>query len=383
MAYRQINVRSPFYVERGTTSASSTLNLRIWKGSVTSDRPSLSTYTLEKDATDGKVIFEISELVRDYIEQGDSLYALNTVWVETTVSDSVPLASAVVRTYLATEGYTIHTEGVQKSGDTFVPSYVMLPQDMYGDYRLTGAEGETSYFQVMTNATNLTDWSMVRNYADGSTVNSAFTPANATNSNNIIQTLGFTSDMVSIDFDLDGVATTVHYDLFDCNKYNTPIPEPVGGGARPAPLYYNAELQRPVMVSYVNKYGAKNTFAFTLKHTEEITSTSQSFKRNVLNYGSLSSFNAMHSSRKLLKDSKQTFTINTDYISEYYVEQLEELILSEYVWAHIAHLSPNSYSPMPVTVIDKKISKKNHVNDRLIQYTLKIEIARDYINTIR
>tara|TARA_R110001632_G_scaffold30917_3_gene80951 strand:+ start:495 stop:1640 length:1146 start_codon:yes stop_codon:yes gene_type:complete len=381
MAYRQINVRSPFYVERGTTSASSTLNLRIWRGSVTSDRPSLSTYTLEKDATDGKVIFEISELVRDYIEQGDSLYALNTVWVETTVSDSGTLAPATVTTYLATEGYTIHTEGVQKSGDAFVPSYVMLPQDMYGDYRITGAEGETAYFQVMTNATNMTDWSVVRNYADGSTISSSFIPANAANSNTIIQTLGCTSEMVSIDFDLDGVQTTVHHDLFDCNKYNTPIAS--GLGTDQPPTYYNAELQRPVIVNYVNKYGAKNTFAFTLKHTEEITSTSQSFKRNVLNYGNLSSFNAMHSSRKVLKDSKQTFTINTDYISEYYVEQLEELILSEYVWAHIAHLSPSTYSPMPVTVIDKSISKKNHLNNKLIQYTLKIEIARDYINTIR
>ena len=134
------------------------------------------------------------------------------------------------------------------------------------------------------------------------------------------------------------------------------------------------------MLTYVNKYGAKNTFAFTLKHTEEITSSSQSFKRNVLNYDSVSSFNAKHSSRKILKDSKQVFTINTDYINEYYVEQLQELILSEYVWANIAHVSSDL---IPVTLIDKKISKKNHVNDKLIQYTFKIEVARDYINTIR
>ena len=68
-------------------------------------------------------------------------------------------------------------------------------------------------------------------------------------------------------------------------------------------------------------------------------STSESFKRNVVNYGSLSTTNVEHASRKLIKASKQSFTINTDYINEYYVKQLEELILSEYVWASIPHVS--------------------------------------------
>ena len=180
---------------------------------------------------------------------------------------------------------------------------------------------------------------------------------------------------------LDNVSadtSTVYHDLFDCNKYNTPLPVDSVGYTRP--LYYNADLQRPVILSYVNKYGAKNTFAFTLKHTEDVTSTSESFNRNVVNYGSLSSSNVKHSSRKLVKASKQSFTINTDYLNEYYVNQLEELILSEYVWASIAHVSS---SLIPVTITDKKIAKKNHLNDKLIQYTFTIEVARDYINTIR
>jgi len=81
-----------------------------------------------------------------------------------------------------------------------------------------------------------------------------------------------------------------------------------------------------------------------------------------------------------VKAAKQSFTINTDYINEYYVQQLEELILSEYVWASIPHVSSGL---IPVTITDKKIAKKNHVNDKLIQYTFTLEVARDYINTIR
>jgi len=378
MAYRQINVRSPFYVEKTTSEPIVQLNLRVWRGAAISGRPTTATYVLEKESVDGKAIFEISELVRDYIVQGDSIYALNTVWVEAEVVDFT-LAASTTETYLATEGYTTHTEAVQKTGDTFIDSFVMLPTDMYGNYRITGAAGETSLVQVMTNATNFTDWNVTENYADGTTTSYAYTPVLAGSSNTIIQTLLLPDNLVSVDFDLDGRTATLYHDLFDCNKYNTPIS--IGGGGLSAlPSYYNEDLQRPVVLNYVNKYGAKNSFAFTLKHTEDITSTSESFKRNVVNYGSLSTTNVEHASRKIVKASKQSFTINTDYINEYYVEQLEELILSEYVWASIAHISSGL---IPVTITDKKIAKKNHVNDKLIQYTFTLEVARDYINTIR
>lgn len=377
MAYRQINVRSPFYVEKTTSEPIIQLNLRVWRGGVTTSRPTDATYTLEKESVDGKAIFEISELVRDYIVQGDSIYALNTVWVEAEVVDFT-LAAATTETYLATEGYTTHTEAVQKTGDAFTDSFVMLPTDMYGNYRITGAAGETSLVQVMTNATNYTDWNVTENYADGTTNSYAYTPVLIGSSNTIIQTLLLPDNLVSVDFDLDGRTATLYHDLFDCNKYNTPLPVDSVGYTRP--LYYDADLQRPVVLNYVNKYGAKNSFSFTLKHTEDITSTSESFKRNVVNYGSLSTTNVEHASRKIVKASKQSFTINTDYINEYYVQQLEELILSEYVWASIPHVSSGL---IPVTITDKKIAKKNHVNDKLIQYTFTLEVARDYINTIR
>ena len=377
MAYRQINVRSPFYVEKTTSEPVVQLNLRVWRGSPTSSRPTDATYVLEKESVDGKAIFEISELVRDYCEQGDSTFALNTAWVEAEVVDFT-LSAVTTETYLATEGYTIHTEAVQKSGDAFTDSFVMLPVDMYGNYRITGATGETSIVQVMTNATNYTDWIVTENYKDGTSSTYQYTPVLVGSSNTIIQTISLTDQTVSVDFDLDGETSTLHHDLFDCNKYNTPLPEDTLDYTRPQ--YYNAELSRPVMLNYVNKFGAKNSFAFTLKHTEDITSTSESFKRNVVNYSNLSGTNVEHASRKIVKASKQSFTINTDYINEYYVKQLEELILSEYVWASIPHVSS---SLVPVTIMDKKIAKKNHLNDRLIQYTFKVEIARDYINTIR
>ena len=39
MAYRQINVRSPFYVEKITSEPIIRLNLRIWRGGPILERP--------------------------------------------------------------------------------------------------------------------------------------------------------------------------------------------------------------------------------------------------------------------------------------------------------------------------------------------------------
>ena len=77
---------------------------------------------------------------------------------------------------------------------------------MYGNYRLTGAQGETSLVQVMTNATNFTDWNVTENYADGSTNSYVYTPVLIGSSNTIIQTLLLPDNLVSVDFDLDGLA---------------------------------------------------------------------------------------------------------------------------------------------------------------------------------
>ena len=80
------NVRSPRYYEM-TGSGSKTLNLKIWDGDIISP-PASNTYTLTKDAVGGQAVFEISELVRDYIEQTfNGNYSCAAVWVKINSDD--------------------------------------------------------------------------------------------------------------------------------------------------------------------------------------------------------------------------------------------------------------------------------------------------------
>ena len=64
-----INTRSPFYTKISADPLSSVeLKVYIWTG-LTSDRPASPIYTLTKSELDNNnyVVFEVSELLRDYL----------------------------------------------------------------------------------------------------------------------------------------------------------------------------------------------------------------------------------------------------------------------------------------------------------------------------
>mgnify|MGYP003634082590 CR=1 FL=1 len=545
--FRQIKTRSPFYVQLATAQPIVQLNLRVWLGDATTDKPTSATYVLNKETIDGAATFEIAELVRDYIEQtGD--YNDGAVWVETSLNDFATITAQNV-TYLATEGYDTSREDMSHSNNSWITDYVMLPEDTDGNYRLTGAKGEISKFQVLVNAENNTDWSYTTYDTQGtaSTLKSSnlitysedfnkwtsngfsvvsngvtdinggtdayeleatssgtfinktvgvleatthtqsiyvkysgadaeiefnnsefstgnvfnitssgvtaqtpsadrnvesvgsgwyrisvsFTPSSlaayiapsivmllieepleslyifgaqleaqesaltyvktegfiiegtqepagnvltSSSSQGLIRTFKVDDNVGRVEFSLNGIIKTVYHDVFDCNKYNNEEALTIGVSST------YAKTSRPVILSYVNKHGAKNTFAFTLKHSQEMQATSSNYSRSVIDYTNLNRNKNLHSTKKVIKDTKQTFTINTDFISEYYVEQIEELLLSEYVWA-LNPIIDNEY--VPVVVTDKKVVKKNHLNDKLIQYTIAYEMASNYINTTR
>ena len=437
--YRQINVRSPFYVQLPTSQPIVELEVRVWYGDVTSDKPTDATYVLTRESVGGEATFEIAELVRDYCSQTSSSSS-GKCWVETSLDDFNVAASFT--TYLATEGYTLYTEGLQHNGNTWQTDYALLPADEDGNYRVTNSENSNATFDVLVNAevgstvtgtgtvnptqtskvligtgtlftTELTigqqidiggniytvesissDTALIMEelysaptgsllsydilptpydyttyYTTGSSIDSSFSPS--TTSTGLIRTVGVSATVDRVEFNVGGEQFTVYNDVFDCNKWNNSdalAQTNINGQAKPVKLYY------------VNKFGGKNTFHFTLKHTEQINSSSDSFNRNTADFGNLNASNGLHATRKRITGSKQSFVINTDYISEYYVKQLEELILSEYVWAQIPHISDNY---IPVNLKDSKISKKTHLNDRLIQYTMNIETAAEYLNNVR
>ena len=244
--YRNINVRSPFYVQHPTSEASTSLELRIWEGDVVTDKPALANYTLSKEQQGGQSTFEIAEIIRDFCSQTSTVTS-GTVWVNTILNDGVQATTA---TYLASEGYTLYKDGVQHNGNSFESDFVALPNLVANlDSKRQVLSDVGAFFAVYVQ------------------------PQNATR----------------VEFDFNGTFRNVYTDLLDCNKWNSSVS--------------NAFNDRAVSLMYVNKVGARSKMIFSLKHTETINVTDTTFQRNVMDTASLSNGAGLHASRRKITGS--------------------------------------------------------------------------------
>ena len=132
-----INTRSPYYFKVHNASLyKAKLQLYIWTG-VTGDKD-LNTdlrYTISKQevGTNNYVVFELSQLIRDYMETEYNDYSTDVLWIDATVTiyDS---AGAIVQvggqnttttSFLAIDGYGYFEDGVNPRSTEFTTPMVL------------------------------------------------------------------------------------------------------------------------------------------------------------------------------------------------------------------------------------------------------------------
>lgn len=348
--YKHTQVRSPYFVQMASTEAGVTAEIYIWTGDGLADVPVSPQYILTKEVYDGAATFEISELIRDFLNQNSTLTS-GAAWWKVDLNDGV--ASTTTYKQLALEGYELYDAGLQHPGSNTIPEKIYLPTDTDGSCRITTGTGANGVIPVVFNNNNAVDWGYTAYDLAGGVL---LTNVQAVSelSNNQIKYIVVNTNYSRVEFDLGDTTQICHVDQLRCAEYE------------------------PVRLLYVNKAGAKNYFHFNLKSTESIGTSSDEFKRSLVNYNGLTNGNNLHAVRKRITGSKQSFVLNTDWVAEYYVKQLEELLLSEYVW--LVRITGN---PIPVNVKTSKIQKKTHLNDKLINYSMEVETASEYINTVR
>jgi len=327
MSYKLINTRSPFYVQYSSTEPSVSLDLTVWTGTISS-KPATASYELSKEPTSGAATFEIAELIRDYISHNSN--TAGRVWVEVSAYDGV--AATVTETYLGTEGYTLYSEGMQHDGTIGTVTGYALPEESAYNYRFLLPENTAG---VVSN------------------LNYVATGSGANDTANQISYATVGTSATSIQKTENAITYTVVIDRLPCSKYDV------------------AKLR------YINKFGAFSDFYFSLKSMETLSTSSDAFLRSLNDFSTLSNNNGLHANRKRITGSKQSFRLNTDFINEYYVKQLEELFLSEYVWLTY------DGDTIPVNIQSNTLEKKKHVNDKLIQYEFSVETAAEYLNMVR
>jgi hypothetical protein len=309
----------------------------------TSDIPSEATYTLTKDPINHKSTFEVSQLVRDYIDQNK--YAnTGAVWLDIKIVDIYQLPKHY--RVLCTEGYTDNTEPLQTHLST--PSNPVLMQtnstvirtsnDMTLSIPVYAQEGAT-YTLTNTSGTESTQ----RPIGDSDL------------SDQQIDYLQVEDDTANVKLYVDSVLIReINIQDSECSKFDKNV------------------------LFFVNKFGAKQSFAVDMMSKESISAKDYGYSRNVINYNTLSIEDGVHAYRRRVLDTTESYTLNTPFLDEENSKVFEELILSEYVWL----IKPNGLF-LPVTVKDTRMNRKTHVNDKLIQYTIKVDSADNLINNQR
>ena len=383
----KINVRSPFYLKVSQTNiATATLNLYIYTGTFVANASVANPkYTITKDVlTSGFIVFEVAELIRDYLEiEFDGTYSSQVVWVNAVISTTVSSGSASATVspdntngLVAFDGYGYFHDGTNPelskgaliSNNTIFrlnDSNVRIP--VYtGDttsvaFFFQGVEKQTQSISTSTNTNAQIDYVTVsgqdnndsyeeRVLADGGTLETS---------------------QCLIDF-LRELDIGLVDEVYVASSTGTEVIK----------ILSTEECKYvPYKVTFVNKYGALQDLMFFKKSVESTNVTSEQFKASIFDQSTLSYKTHQHQQQAFLAQGKDRITMNTGYVNDDHNSVIEELLLSEQVY--YTEITETAEVVIPVIPLTKSVTYKTSVNDRLANYTVDFEHAFDKINNIR
>ena len=355
-----INTRSPYYIKVSDSSlATAILQLYIYSGAYQSS-PSSSDlkYTVTKSEleTNNYVVFEISELIRDYIlnDYYTGSSATNCVWVRTTIikkdSSGTIIGSPSSTDYLAVDGYGYFNEGANPE-----PSRSLLQSNTI-IYRPSDHQITIPVFREDTNT--------LKYYSGATLVHTETITSSTSSADKIVYVKAnitpstFNKVVVNYDSGAGTADTTINVFDLDCSKYT------------------------PIKVSFINKLGALQEIWFDKRSNESIEASSNTYKASVMDFStSTPSYNTSgHQDVTLDLVGKESIVMNTGYIDESFNEVFRQLMLSELVWMQDPD---DSSSYLPLRPKTQSLQFKTRVNDKLVNYTVEFDFAFDKINTIR
>lgn len=376
-----INLRSPYYIGTSiATTAYATLDISIWQGS--SATPVAAQYNLSKNVLAGSidVFFEISELVRDYLEiTFDGDYTSQVVWVKTvqtvfnaanTVLATIPITQFAFDSYSYFEEPTFNVEinPLLISNRTIfclADNYVRIPiqtknnpdvtflknGDIVSSFSFTESllTSEKIKYVTVNGMVNFSSYAD-RVFTDGGILETSQCLTDFFNEFEVGE-----ADEVLITNNLGLVQKVIIKNLNEC-KYE------------------------PKKFTFVNKFGALQDIYFFKKQVNKMNVTKESYNANVLN--SFGQYNiSNHTKRDFNIKAKESFTFSSGYLNEEYNEVFKQMMLSEKVF--ITNITETEEQVLPINIITSNITFKTSLNDRLVEYTIEFENSYNVLNDIR
>lgn len=344
----KINVRSPYYVttkQSGMVSAS--IDVYVYTGVQTTNRPSSPTYTLSSNAVGSRVDFEIADLVKDYInmelDYSNTSTIENNVWVDYQVTRYF-VNTSIVESFVQLTGFY----GYGYIEDGVNPQLGGQAALISNNHILKNASDKL-YFPV----DNSFNGTIVEFKKDGSLVNTV----TISSTNNSYDQVEYFSNTGATD-NVDEIIVTTGIKVQNYTVENI-----------------EECLDTPYRLTFVNKFGALQSLTMFKKSVRNMNTNVTYYKKNIIENADYNINDAQKSI--VLKNANESLTLNSGFYPENNNDVFKELLLSEYVWIYYGA------SEIPCNVSSSSISYKTSRNDKLINYTLDIEFANDVVQNIR
>ena len=387
-----INTRTPHFVGLSDVNiAYATLDIEVYSGNKNTGYSGTPQYSLRKQLIPGnaKIYFEVSELIRDYLDikfsgfyfAADEFHTCKWVrMTKTSFNSNGGQLTQATSTDLVIDGYSYFEEGsfYSYTGKNLLMSnreVFALDDNIYRIPLYIGEEVNIAFLRngeivgTYTNAGGsvLTTEQIAHISINGISAYDSFksriVKTNGIFENNkcISQYLNTLSigkvDTIHIG-NTDGTLDIINVKTIDECRYE------------------------PKKITFVNKFGVLQDMYFFKKMVEKMTSKRESYKSNILNLQQGESYNVYeHTKRDFNISANESMTLSSGFLSESYNEVFKQLMLSEKVW--ITNRTDTSEQVLPINIKTSDITYKTSLNDKLVEYTIEFENSYNVLNDIR
>ena len=314
-----IGVRSPYFVTVGNLSGEYfTLNVNI-NGTL--------RYSLAKAVSDSAT-FEISELIRDYI---------NISYNGTMPSSADIIDDATGWCADVSLGWAAYDNAEGTGSPLYTGGVSLVAYDAYKFFSETGYNYSLPSSDVLLTSRTIwlpedtagafyyTNSTVITKYDIGTTTTGTVTPVGS---------------------------ETVTIKRFNCTSHD------------------------PIKLVFINRFGMPQELWFFGRTTASTSVESEQYKSS--NISANGTYNIYeHQFKKLDVRSKTKYTLNTGFVTEDYNDSITELMMSEQVWMHV------DGTVRPINVASTDVTYRTSLNDKLVEYTIEVEQANDLISTMR
>jgi hypothetical protein len=344
------------------------LDLYYWSGTP-NNSGSVSQYTLIKYPNASRVgIFDVGRILNSTLSgsaegtpSNIKYYKAEVYWRYLSGSNSVPTTGSHVESivYKALDGYAIFDEPI---GQQIVSKSVFWPLMTDGPVSQSVLAEDIGFGGVYVGTTG-GDVPTKLVYS-GSLNNGTFTLSGSISSSQQVQQYPLAPQAI-------GFPISTNSDYYSIQPYS-------GSTALGTPVYYSVVCKQKypnIRIKFKNRYGQFDFFSFYMVNRQSFQTTKRGYQPQLGTWTEPTLTYTQYDSSNLnyIVDSKQSITVNTDWIDEDYNDIIKQLLVSEEIyWVKSAT------DLLPLTINTDSITFKTGVVDKVIQYTFDFDFGQGY-----